>query len=167
MFWIGQIMGVIALIILILSFQTNVKKRLLNLQIFSSVFFALQYLFLGAINGCLMNLMTSIRNILFSKFKSVVCLIIIILIMLIMSVFSYNGLISILPSIAVILYIALWQDNLKITRIVEVISCILFIIYNIRFYAISGLIATILELIFAIIAIYRFDIKGREMFYGK
>lgn len=168
MFWIGQIMGVIALIILILSFQTNVKKRLLNLQIFSSVFFALQYLFLGAINGCLMNLMTSIRNILFSKVKSVVWLVLIILTMLIMSILSYNGLISILPSIAVILYsIALWQDNLKITRIVEVISCILFIIYNIKFYAISGLIATILELIFAIIAIYRFDIKGRKMSYEK
>lgn len=58
--------------------------------------------------------------------------------MIIMTIFSYDDLISILPSIAVILYsLALWQDNLKITRIAEVISCILFIIYNIKFYAIS------------------------------
>ena len=34
---------------------------------------------------------------------------------------------------------------------------------NIKFYAISGIISTILELIFAIVAIYRFDLrKGQE-----
>ena len=164
MFWLGQMMGVIALIILILSFQINNKKRLLTLQIFSSLFFALQYLFLGAISGCLMNLMTSIRNIIFRKFKNIISLIVIIFIMVILSIFSYNGLISLLPSIAVIIYsIALWQDNLTITRVTEVISCLLFIIYNIKFYAIFGIISTILELIFAIVAIYRFDLrKGQE-----
>ena len=160
MFWIGQIMGIIALVILIVSFQINNKKRLLTLQIFSSLFFALQYLFLGAISGCLMNLMTSIRNIVFRKFKNVICLIIIIAIMITMSIFSYNGLISLLPGIAVIIYsIALWQDNLTITRITEVISCLLFIIYNIKFYAISGIISTIIEMVFAMIAIYRFDLR--------
>ena len=162
MFWIGQIMGVIALIILIISFQINDKKKLLKLQIFSSLFFALQYLFLRALNGFLMNLMTCIRNIIFKKYKSVISLIIVIIAMVVLSIFSYNGIISILPAIAVILYsIAIYQDNLKITRIAEVISCLLFIIYNIKFYAISGLIATILELIFAVVAIFRFDIKRK------
>ena len=160
MFWIGQIMGIIALVILIVSFQINNKKRLLTLQIFSSLFFALQYLFLGAISGCLMNMMTSIRNIVFRKFKNSICLIIIIVIMITMSIFSYNGLISLLPGIVVIIYsIALWQDNLTITRITEVISCLLFIIYNIKFYAISGIISTIIEMVFAMIAIYRFDLR--------
>ena len=51
MFWIGQILGLIALIILIISFQINNKGKLLRLQIYSSLFFAMQYLFLGAING--------------------------------------------------------------------------------------------------------------------
>lgn len=159
MFWIGQILGLIALIILIISFQINNKGKLLRLQIFSSLFFAMQYLFLGAINGFLMNLMTCIRNIIFTKSKNIIFLIIIILAMVILSIFSYDGLISILPGIAVILYsISLWQKNLTITRIVEIISCSLFIIYNIKYYAIAGLISTILELIFAFIAIYRFDI---------
>ena len=160
MFWLGQLMGLMALIILIISFQTNEKNRLLRLQIFSSIFFALQYLFLGAPIGCLINLTTIIRNILFSKSKNIACSVIIILIMVIISIIFYTDLVSILPSIAVILYtIALWQDSLKITRIVEVISCLLFIVYSISVYAIVGLIATIIELIFVLIAIYRFDIK--------
>ena len=109
-----------------------------------------------------MNLMTMIRNIIYKMFKKTPLLFVslIIIIMIILSVFSYNGLISLLPTIAVILYsVALWQKNLKITRITEIISCSLFIIYNINVLAIIGLISTIIELLFAIIAVYKFDIK--------
>lgn len=166
MFYLAQAFGVVALIILILSFQKNKKEILLKYQIFSSLFFALQYLCLNAITGFLMNIMTMIRNIVFKKYENKVpvgYLIITILLMVLLSVFSYNGIISVLPTIAVILYsIAVWQKNLTITRIVEVISCTLFIIYNINVLAISGLISTIIELIFALVAIYRFDIKRRK-----
>ena len=75
----------------------------------------------------------------------------------------HNGLISIFPTIAVILYsIAIWQKSLTFTRIAEVIGCVLFIIYNIHVLAISGLITTSIEMISAIIGIYRFDIKKEE-----
>lgn len=52
-----------------------------------------------------MNFMTLIRNIIFIKSKKLIYLIIVILLMLILSLFSYNGPISLLPTIAVILYI--------------------------------------------------------------
>ncbi len=163
MFYIAQLLGLMALIILVVSFQKNKKDTLLKYQIFSSLLFALQYLFLNAISGCLMNLMTVIRNLIFKKYNNkipIIYLILIIICMVTLSVFSYNGIISILPTIAVILYsIAVWQKNLTITRIIEIISCSLFIIYNIKVLAISGLISTFIEMISAIIAIYRFDIK--------
>lgn len=162
MIYLAQLFGFFALVILIISFQSNNKKTLLKYQIFSSLFFAIQYLCLNAITGCLMNLMTMIRNIIYKMFKKTPLLFVslIIIIMIILSVFSYNGLISLLPTIAVILYsVALWQKNLKITRITEIISCSLFIIYNINVLAIIGLISTIIELLFAIIAVYKFDIK--------
>lgn len=160
---LSQIFGTIALVILILSFQKNKKDELLKLQVFSSLFFSLQYVFLNAITGCLMNLMTLVRNIIFRKFQNIKWLIVVIALMIILSAVSYSGLISLLPTIAVILYsIAIWQKNLTITRIVEVISCSLFIIYNIKFYAITGLISTIIELISALVAIYRFDIRKKN-----
>ena len=166
MFYLAQLFGVIGLIILILSFQQNKKSKLLKYQIFSSFCFAIQYLCLNAISGCLMNSMTLARNIIFSKFKDrvpIIYLIVIIILMIILSMFSYNGLISIFPTIAVILYsIAIWQKNLTFTRIAEVIGCVLFIIYNINVLAISGLITTVIEMISAIIAIYRFDIKKQK-----
>lgn len=166
MFYVAQILGLIAVIILSLSFQNNKKETLLKYQVFSSLFFALQYLCLNALTGFFMNLATMLRNIIFKKYENKVPLkyiIITILAMIILSVFSYDGIISLLPTIAVINYsIAVSQKNLTITRIAEVISCILFIIYNIKVLAIIGLIATIIEMIFVLIAIYRFDIRKKN-----
>ena len=163
MFLLAQLLGGIALIILVISFQKNKRSNLLRYQVFSSIFFALQYLCLNALNGCLMNVMTAIRNYLFSKFKNkvpIIYLIFIIIIMMILSIISFNGIFSLLPSIAVIIYsIAIWYGDLKIIRVAEVISCLLFIIYNIKVLAIVGLISTIIELISALVAIYRFDIR--------
>lgn len=62
-----------------------------------------------------MNLATMLRNIIFKKYDNKVplrYLIVTILIMLILSAFSYNGIISLLPTIAVINYsIAVSQKN--------------------------------------------------------
>lgn len=52
-FILSQIFGTIALVILIYSFQKNEKDELLKLQVFSSLFFSIQYIFLNAITGCL------------------------------------------------------------------------------------------------------------------
>ena len=167
MFYIAQLFGIIALVVLIMSFQKNKKDTLLKYQIFSSLLFALQYLFLNAISGCLMNLMTMIRNLIYKKFNDkipILYLILVIICMIILSLMSYNGIISLLPTLAVILYsIALWQKNLTITRITEIISCSLFIIYNIKVLAISGLISTFIEMFSAIIAICKFDIKKSKI----
>ena len=164
MFIFAQILGATALFILILSFQKNEKQSLLKYQIGSSIFFAAQYLCLQAYSGCLINIACIIRNILFRKYTGkripIYYLLFIICIMIVLSLFSYVGPISLLPCIACILYsCSLWQDNLRVTRIVEVISCSLYIIYNIKVLAYVGLISTIIELISALIAIYRFDIK--------
>ena len=166
MFIFAQILGATALFILILSFQKNEKQSLLKYQIGSSIFFAAQYLCLQAYSGCLINIACIIRNILFRKYTGkripIYYLLFIICIMIVLSLFSYVEPISLLPCIACILYsCSLWQDNLKVTRIVEVISCSLYIIYNIKVLAYVGLISTIIELISALIAIYRFDIKKR------
>lgn len=113
-----------------------------------------------------MNIICMIRNLIFNKFKNrrppLYCLVIIIALMISCSVFTFNGIISILPTIAVSIYsIALWIGNMKIIRVVEIISCMLFIIYDIKVLAILGLIVTIIEMISAIIALYKFDIKTK------
>ena len=163
-FILAQIIGTIALVILIISFQKNKKEILLKYQIISSLLYAMQYFLLNAYTGVFMNLISMIRNYIFNKYREkkvpIYWLLIFVIIMITLSLISYNGVTSLLPMIAVVIYsCAIWNGNLKYVRMVEVISCILFAIYNIKVLAISGLIATIIEMTAAIIAIYRFDIK--------
>ena len=166
-FIIAQIIGIFALIVLMLSFQKNEKKILLKYQIFSSFLYALQYVCLGAYTGCLMNLTCMARNIIFNKYNNkkipLYWLFFIITLMIGFSLITYMGVISLLPMFATILYsIAIWYGNLKLIRSTEVISCSLFIIYNIKVLAITGLITTVIELVATLIAIYRFDIKENK-----
>lgn len=165
-FAIAQVMGCIALIVLILSFQKNNKKQLLKYQIISSFIYGIQYFFLNAYSGCLINFMCMIRNYIFNKYEKektpIHWLVLVVILLIIASIFTYNGLISILPTIAVLLYtFAIWTGNLKVIRFTEIISCSLYIIYNVYVLAITGLAATIIELIAAVITVYRFDIKKK------
>ena len=166
-FIVAQIFGALALAILIISLQKNSKTKLLLYQSISSLLYALQYLFLNAYTGCFMNLICMIRNIIFNQYPKkrppVYWLIITIVLMIFFSSLSYTGVISFLPMIAVILYsIALWHGNLTVIRTTEIISCSLYILYNIKVLAITGLIATIIELVGAILAVYKFDIKKKK-----
>lgn len=167
MYILAQIIGTIALIMLLLSFQKNDKKLLLKYQMASSFLFATQYLFLGAFTGFFMNLMCLIRNTIYFRYKDTKVpaywLVVVILVMICLGAASYDGPITLLPSIACIIYsIALGSGNLKATRIVEVISCSLYIVYNIKYKAIAGLVSTVIELVSAVVAIFRFDILKKE-----
>ena len=166
-FIIAQVFGALALTILIISLQKNNKNKLLMYQSVSSLLYAFQYLFLNAYTGCFMNLICMIRNLIFHRYTKtrppVYLLIITIILMMFFSSLSYTGVISLLPMIAVILYsIALWNGNLTVIRIMEIISCTLYIIYNIKVLAIIGLIATVIELLGAVVAVYKFDISRRK-----
>ena len=166
-FLIAQLLGLLALVFLIYSFQNNNKKTLLKFQIISSFLYAIQYLFLGAITGFLMNIVCMIRNYIFKKYEDIDTsrpwLLIFIGLMSLLTMFSYNGYISLLPFLAVFLFtISLWIGNLKYIRIFEAIGAILFIIYSIFVYAITGVFAFSFELSTVLFAIYRFDIKKRN-----
>ena len=165
MFIIAQIIGLVALIALVLSFQKNDKETLLKYQIISSLAYTIQYLLLNAMSGCFINIVCAIRNILFSYDHEkipFIYLIATLIALTTLSLFSYTTPISLLPGIACIIFsISLYQKNLRITRIIEVISCILYIIYNIKVKALTGLICILIELTSTLTAIYRYDLKKR------
>lgn len=166
MFIIAQIIGLIALMALVLSFQKNNKKTLLKYQIISNFLYALQYLLLSAMSGFFISIVCAIRNILYSYYQEKtpkIYLIIVLITITFLSLLSYTTPISILPGLACFIFsIALYQKDLSITRKIEVIACILYIIYNIRVKAISGLICILIELTSTLIAIYKFDIKPKK-----
>ena len=74
----------------------------------SSFLYAIQYAFLGAFCGSLMNLTCMARNFIFNKYNKKVpiyWLIIIVILMIIFSLMTYIGIISLLPMFAIYLTI--------------------------------------------------------------
>ena len=116
------------------------------------------------INGFVMNITMCIRNLIFSKYENVPkkYITIVVIVMTLLSLLSYDGPISLLPCIGSIMYtISLAKSNLKITRIMNVITCALYIIYDIKVLAIAGIISASIELLSTAFAIYRYDVKKR------
>ena len=134
-FIMAQIIGGVALIILMLSFQKNNKETLLRFQILSSMLYAIQYLFLNASTGCLMNFACMIRNVIFNKYKDrkvpTYWLGIVLALMILLSVISYNGVISLLPMIAVVLYSGIMEWKLKNSKNYR--NNFMFIIYLLQY----------------------------------
>ena len=79
--------------------------------------------------------------------------------MIVLGLLSYQDIYSLLPIVAVILYsIALYKWQNKIIRLIELISCSLFIVYNIKVRAYIGLISTIIEFMGCLIIVIFKDI---------
>lgn len=163
----AQIMGLIALILISLSYQCKTKKNFLFTQIFSNIFFALQYFLLHAYSAFCSNIVSITRTIIFyiyTKRKKEIPIyfpIFIISTIIIIGIITYKDLYSIIPIIIAISYtIATYQKNLKITYIISIITCLLWIIYNKEVNAYIGIISSIIELIASSIGLFR--IRGKN-----
>lgn len=161
----AQIFGLLGATALLLSNWQKSKNKVLSLLIIDSICYFIQYILLGAFSGAFSNIIGLIRTIIFKykeKYKILdnkLILCIIILIYIIIAILTYDGLISILPVVAAIIYtISLWQDNLRIIRIGTLIMIVAYFIYNIVVRAYIGAIVEGILLISSILAIIKYDV---------
>lgn len=166
MFYLGQLFGFIAIIFIVISIQKNNKSKILTYQILSNICFGLQYICLNAYTAAISCIIGILRGALFKKFctnkekNPVWVLLFIIFLSLINGIFTFKDIFSIVAILSPIIYgYGLWQNNLKIFRIIALLNPVLWIIYNIHVNAYVGIICSIFEMISAIIAIYKYDIK--------
>lgn len=167
---IAGIFGFIALMVYIISMQTNNKKKLLIFLIISNIFYALQYLMLDAYAGLFVSLIGMFRSMIFLKFEKekkeipLYVLFVIWGLVLYSGILSYDGLISLIPLATSFIYAwVIWQKNLKIFRMFCLVNALSWIFYNYVVGAYVGAISSIIELVFAIIAVVRLDlIKGKK-----
>ncbi|MBQ7137277.1 MAG: YgjV family protein [Bacilli bacterium] len=163
---VAQLFGFIALTFLMFSIQSNKKLTVLFLQVIANAFFGLQYIILKTFSAVLMNFVAIFRSIIYYMYekknkrapKTVILLLF--LLIIVFSVTSFNGLISLLPIAATMLYTyGTWQADMKTYRIVVIAGAIFWLIFNINVGAYVSVISSILELISGIIAVCRYDLK--------
>ena len=167
-FVIAQIVGAIALVCTCVSLQQNKKSRVLAFQIFANIFYFLQYYFLGAIAGAAISAIGAFRVYMYyqcnkRKVKPNIIPWFFYCLTFLLGVITYDGLISIIPTITSLMYTyGTWQNNLKRFRKIAVVVATLWFVYNLCVGAYVGLISTTIEFASAAIAIYRLDIRKKK-----
>ncbi len=166
----AQLVGIVALLINVLSYQFNERKKILTMQFFSGAFFTLHYFLLSAYAGAVSNLLSVLRALLFSyrgryKWASHSALpVIFVVVSLISTVFTYQNPMSIVPTIAFTFNsVALWSNRPIITRIFTIPNNSLFLVYNIANLSFSGIISDTFVLISLLVAFIRFDILKKPV----
>lgn len=160
-----QIIGIAAMIFSVLSFQMNKHKQVMIMQIIASSLFGIQYLLLGAYTGLTVNMIATIRGIIFynkdKKWASNnVWLIIFITSFIISGIFTWQGPSSLLIVCAMILNTFSFSfTKIKLVRTTILVSSPLILIYNILAGSIGGAISELCVEISSIIGLFRYDIK--------
>ena len=171
--FIGQIFGLIAVIISFVAYQMPTQKKILFMNLLVTIAILLNYAFIGAVTGMMLNVVCVIRNLIFMNrekkifsYKFYPYLLMVIIGGL--SFFTSEGAYSILITIGLIINtFALSLTNPQATRYCMAISCSFIFSYNIFVFSIGGMINEAVAIISSVLGIIRFRRTAKVLKAGK
>ena len=156
----SQIFGTCGFIISLIAYHRKTKKKILRNMVLSNILNLIHYLLLGAYSGCITKLLAIFRDcfIIFKKncnnFLNYFYLIFFIILYIIASIFTFNGILSILPLLAALIYtIFIWNGNELRLKKIAFICYFIWLIYNIFVMSISGIVSNVISIVSTLIAI--------------
>ena len=164
----GQILGIVATLIITSAYQANTKKGLLMIQTPGIAVLCVSYLLLGASSGFALNLVCVLRNLgcFFVKEKTKLYYVMTGVLMVAMGVMgflsweSYISLILIVALVANTFFIALGRP--QILRYSIVITSTMCLIYNIVVFSVGGILLEAISVVSAIVGSIRYLIANRK-----
>lgn len=171
--FIGQIFGLIAVAISFVAYQMPTQKKILFMNLLVTICILLNYAFIGAVTGMMLNVVCVIRNLIFMNrekkifsYKFYPYLLMVIIGGL--SFFTSEGAYSILITIGLIINtFALSLTNPQATRYCMAISCSFIFSYNIFVFSIGGMINEAVAIISSVLGIIRFKKATKALRTGK
>jgi hypothetical protein len=160
---IGQIIGIIAIIIGFISYQMKEQKNVLLLQFIVSGLFCIHYLLINATSGMALNVIMLIRGITYylrNKFnwKENITPIIFAVIVLIVSVISWQAWYSIFIVLGLLIHtLCMAMNDAQKVRKSILITSPLVLIYNVFVLSIGGIIYESIAIISSIIGIIKYN----------
>ena len=163
MSFFAQLIGCMAISFWVISIQYKDRKNILLFQAIANLFYSIEYFLLGAFSASIMNLLSTFRCFIFSKtkkkttklFNFLFCLII-----LIIGIFTYNGLLSLIPPIITLFYtISSSKHNNMWNRLTVLVAAFVWIFYNYKVGAYITILGNIFEIASGILSIVRFRNK--------
>ena len=158
-FIIAQIIGFIAFFFSLIAYHKNKKEKILGNMIISNGLNLIHYVLLGALSGGATKVLAILRDItIISKKKykflsSNVVLSLFVIMYIVIGIIFYSSVWSVLPILSAIVYtIPLWNGNELIVKKAAYLSRILWLIYNIVVFSISGIVTDSVFIISTFIA---------------
>lgn len=159
---IGQIIGIFAVIIFFVSYQTKDSKKLLFLQTAGTTALVIHYFFIGATSGFALNVVCIIRNVVYyNKNKAFLSNkfipYLLALLVGVMGAFSWQGPISLIIIAALMINtVCLSSSNTQFLRKSVVLTCSMLVIYNVCVKSYGGILNESISVISSLIGIYRY-----------
>ncbi len=160
----AQIMGYIGLLCAIIGFQCKRHKPIMLWRIGNEFFFGVQFFMMHTWTGLMMNVIGTVRNIIFTsqveKNRSTrPAQIVFSVLFVVLGMLTYNGYISILVIAAkVITTFAYGMKNTSLLRLLTLPTCICWMIYNIYCGIVPGVICEIFTITSILTAMIRIDV---------
>ena len=154
-FIIAQIIGLIALFFSLKSFLQNSKEKYIVDSIITAIFNGIHYFLLSAYSGFIIKIIALVREMLLykrekdKKYDKIILFILIMIVYIIAGIFTFNNsIVNLLPIICATSYfVAEWFGSILTIKILALITTILWLIYNIAFLSISGIIYNVITII--------------------
>lgn len=164
-----MILSILAFIALILSICIKDRKKSLGVQSLNCLFEAMYSFIINAFTGAFLSIINFIRTYIFmqsEKIKRKIYVFVLIIfesIIILNCIYTWNGMISLLPTIgSIIRTYCLWQSNMKLVRISGITTGILYGLYYSYYQSWFIVAGDIILLFTSIISIYKYDIKKKE-----
>ena len=161
---IYQIIGFIGFGFLLYSLWSVNREKLLKYRIVGNLIIGVHYLLLGAVMGFAVNMITATRGVVYSNkhrkmFSSAIWVVAFVAVYIAIGIYNQTGIVSFLPVIsAVVVSIALWNNNLKLIRISLALESLCWLTFAISVGSWSGISVEAILLVSAVAALIKLDI---------
>lgn len=159
---IGQILGIVAVLLGFLSYQVKNDKQLMLMQALTSAVFVVHYYLLGAIPGAVLNIICILRNMVYyfkdrKFYKPKLYPILFAVIMFILGLYSSNGIHSVFViSGLVISTVCFSFKEAQNVRKSVLVTCPMVLIYDVIERSYGGVIYESVAMISALLGIIRY-----------
>lgn len=159
-----QSIGGIGLLCAVIAFQCKQHKNVMLFRTLNEIFFGIQYFCLASYTGVAMNLIGSVRNIIFAirvkKEKStLIWQILFSFMFIVIGLLTTKGIVSVMVILAkVVTTIAYSLKNTKYIRLLTLPTSICWLVYNIVCNSFAGILCEAFTICSIITAIIRIDI---------
>lgn len=161
-----MIFSILAFLALVISICIKERKKSLCVQSLNCLFEAVYDFIISAYTGAVLSIINFIRTFIFinkNKINKKIYLFILIFfegIIIINCLLTWNGLISLLPTIgSIIRTYCLWQSNMRLVRISGITTGIFYGIYYIFYQSWFMVLGDLILLLVGIYAVYKNDLK--------